>query len=179
MFKHKIIFILGSLNIITFITTIISFIFFVVFIFPHLYLIFKFIVSLIFCITIISQIYVSLINPGISSKTHFITDTVIESFINQAKLEIPKNNKLRICRLCNIFAENKHNVKHCDVCNICTYGKIIIFILDMQLHCKLLGKCIARNNDLVFNIFIFSLLTYIILVLVCLICYLSVYLFKM
>lgn len=92
----------------------------------------------------ISQVFISLVNPGIPSKSHLVSDEMIELFFQQKKLEDPKNNKLKICKICNVVVEKIHNVKHCEICNICTYGNFNLFnfryatSLQMvrKMHCK-------------------------------------------
>ncbi len=70
----------------------------------------------------ISHLLTALMNPGIPSREHYVTNYVKETSIN---LKRKKENGYKICRICNIIVHDRRNVSHCEECNICCEGNFI------------------------------------------------------
>ena len=82
--------------------------------------------------------------------THFCTE-----FINPG---YPKHNldsktgeprsKYEYCSTCKIWVSKEKKTKHCEKCDICIEGQVC--------HYKWMSKCIGRNNQMIYYIFIGS-----------------------
>jgi hypothetical protein len=61
---------------------------------------------------------------------------------------IKKFDKYKVCSTCNILVFADENVTHCKECEIC--------VEELDHHCVWIGKCIAKNNNISFQIFVAS-----------------------
>lgn len=114
----------------------------------------KIIGSAIFIIQNLSQIFTTIINPGIPHKNNYLSDEVIYRMYRYMKENNIKFDKYRVCSKCNILVFTSDNVTHCNECDIC--------VEDLDHHCVWIGKCIAKRNTLSFQIFVvFTLLFFI------------------
>ncbi len=98
---------------------------FIYFIYPRVFFVFKYIGLAIFLVQITSQVYTTLINPGIPHKNNYISDSVMQIIYKNMKLSGLTFDKYRICKICNILVNKDQDVIHCDECNICVEGKIL------------------------------------------------------
>ena len=80
------------------------------------------------------------INPGIPGKGHFEKE-----FYRKYK---GKLNELQRCDKCKILILKKSKSGHCVYCNIC--------IMRYDHHCPWIGKCVGKNNFIIFYIFLIS-----------------------
>ncbi len=103
------------------ITNAINFLF-IYFIYPRIFIIFKLIGLSIFIIQNLSQIFTTLINPGIPNKNNYISDSIMQIIYKNMKLSGIKFDKYRICKQCNILVQKDDDVIHCDECDICVKG---------------------------------------------------------
>lgn len=78
---------------------------------------------IIWMIQAISHLTTSLINPGIPSRHNYLPEYIKENKIDLNK----KNPDLQICRLCNIIVHKYDNVSHCEECDLCIIGNILVF----------------------------------------------------
>lgn len=77
-----------------------------------------------FIFSICSFVYLLLVNPGIPDRSHYLSESVLESimsFIEYTQTE--KFDRYKICKKCNIYVEKDINITHCDYCDICILGK--------------------------------------------------------
>ena len=95
---------------------------FIIFIYPKLYFLFKYFGLGIFLIQIITQLYTTMINPGIPNKNNYVSDSVMQIITQNMKLSGLKFDKYRICKICNILVTKDDNVIHCEDCDICVKG---------------------------------------------------------
>jgi len=102
---------------------------FLIFIYPHIYLVFKYIGISIYLIQSISQIYTMLINPGIPNKNNYISENVLQIIYLNMKMSGITFEKYRTCKVCNILVNKDDNVIHCDDCDICVKGRFNIFTI--------------------------------------------------
>lgn len=85
-----------------------------------------YLIALIIYITqAVSHILTVLLNPGIPKRKNFLPEYIKVNGIDLNK----KNPDLQICRLCNIIVHKKEMVSHCEECDLCCIGIIIIKIL--------------------------------------------------
>lgn len=117
------------------------------FLFPFIPNLLKAISTIIYTIQLSSQLYTTLINPGIPNRSNYVSDEVIEQIsynvLNNTNFNF---DKYRLCKTCNIFIEKNSSVVHCPECEIC--------VEEFDHHCAGIGKCIAKRNLLSFKIFV-------------------------
>jgi hypothetical protein len=122
---------------------------------------FRFIGICLYIVQTSSQLYTSLINPGIPHRNNYLSEAVMETMYKNHRLNNVKFDKYRLCRNCNILVNLEQNITHCEDCNICVAG---IFnykcIIDLDHHCVWIGKCIAKNNLMGFNVFLVTTLIF-------------------
>jgi len=106
------------------ITNAINFLF-IYLIYPKIYFVLKYIGLGIFIVQNLSQIYTSLINPGVPHKNNYISDSVMQIIYKNMKLSGVSFNKYRVCKICNILVNKDDYVIHCDECNICVEGILL------------------------------------------------------
>ena len=78
-------------------------------------------------------------NPGISDRKYYYKN-YIDKFIEKEEDLYDK------CEICNIIIPKKLNVSHCYYCDICVF--------EQEHHCTCLGKCVAKNNCVLFYIYL-------------------------
>lgn len=100
---------------------------FIIFIYPRIYFVFKYIGISIYLIQELSQVYTMLINPGIPNKNSYISENVLQIIYINMKMSGLTFDKYRTCKICNILVNKEDNVIHCDDCNICVKGKNYIY----------------------------------------------------
>ena len=74
-------------------------------------------------------------NPGIPDRKYYY-NKFIQTIAKEDK------SKYKECKICNIITPKEINVSHCNNCDIC--------IVNKDHHCTCLGKCIGKNNCLLF-----------------------------
>jgi len=79
---------------------------------------------------IISHLYVSLVNQGIPSKCFNISYKIIQLIFEEPDLIKINNKSINICKICEILIEKYQNVKHCQICNVCSLGN---YYLNLNL----------------------------------------------
>ena len=96
----------------------------------------KFVGLLFYFSYFISHIYTEIINPG--HPKHNL----------DSKTGEPRK-KFDYCSICKIWVNKELNTKHCERCDICIEGHIN--------HYKWTSKCIGKNNQMFYYIFLISL----------------------
>ena len=76
-----------------------------------------------------------------------------EFYLENYKIEKNKLTNYRICSVCNVIQDLDKGVEHCIDCNVCIQGN--------DHHCPWSTKCIGYKNLNMFRIFICSLFTHI------------------
>lgn len=88
--------------------------------------------------------------PGYQKNTQLLDDNNNEEK-NPLKILLNKECDLKkYCPTCYTIKGN--NITHCNICNKC--------VADMSHHCFWLNKCIAKNNKIIYLIFIVCTLLY-------------------
>ena len=90
----------------------------------------------IYILFMISHLYTSLINPGLPNEEYFlenfnIAETKVKSYV--------------ICKKCKVIMDLDKGTEHCVDCDIC--------VIENDHHCQWAGKCIGKNNLLLFKMF--------------------------
>ena len=116
----------------------------------------KILVTSIFIIHLCSFALMILINPGIPNRKYYY-----KNFIGK----IGKNDEEKYdkCEICNIITPKEIYASHCYYCKVC--------VLNSDHHCTFYGKCIAKNNRILFYISIITIPFFILICLVTLIGY--------
>mmetsp|Transcript_1345 Transcript_1345/g.1596 ORF Transcript_1345/g.1596 Transcript_1345/m.1596 type:complete len:262 (+) Transcript_1345:172-957(+) len=114
------------------------------FISAHLEAVYSFIGIITFSMLFISYSKTAYSDPGIIRKQ------------TREELESQPKGEGTLCNYCNIY--RTYATRHCYDCNACIY--------DHDHHCPWTGKCIGGNNITYFNVFICSLFTHLIYVLI-------------
>ena len=92
---------------------------------------------LIYLSFVIFHLTTSLINPGLPTKEYFL-----ENFnMNDNKIK-----NYVICKKCKVIMDLDKGTEHCIDCDIC--------VMENDHHCQWAGKCIGKNNLLIFKIFV-------------------------
>ena len=85
---------------------------------------------------VIFHLTTSLINPGLPTKEYFL-----ENFnMNNSKIK-----NYVICKKCKVIMDLDKGTEHCVDCDIC--------VIENDHHCQWAGKCIGKNNLLLFKMF--------------------------
>jgi hypothetical protein len=84
----------------------------------------KYIGNTLYVIQVISQIYTTIINPGIPHRNNYISDEVMETLYQNMRLNNVNFDKYRICRQCNILVNTDQHITHCEECDVCIIGDI-------------------------------------------------------
>jgi hypothetical protein len=92
------------------------------FVYPYSHYLFKYIGNTIYVLQVFSQIYTTIINPGIPNRNNYISEEVMETLYHNMRLNDVMFDKYRICRQCNILVTIDENIIHCDECDICFRG---------------------------------------------------------
>jgi len=92
----------------------------------------------------ISYTLTCIMDPGLISP---------EFYLENYKIEKNKLTNYRICSVCNAIQDLDKGVEHCIDCNVCIQGN--------DHHCPWSTKCIGYKNLNMFRIFICSLFTHI------------------
>ena len=112
----------------------------------------KYIFIVLYLNCFISHMFIFLLNPGIPSPDHY--KKIFANKKEYKALSKEKKNMFLFCDMCNIIIDPKERIEHCDECDIC--------ISKYDHHCYWTGKCIGKNNIIVFYLFLFGTLFYII-----------------
>ena len=95
-------------------------------------------------------------NPGIPDRKYYY-----KNYID--KITEEDEDLYDKCEICNIITTKKLNVSHCYYCDVC--------VVDQDHHCTCLGKCVAKNNCILFYISIVSIPFYAVTCFITLIAY--------
>ncbi len=95
----------------------------------------KFIGIMIFLVYLVSHIYTEIINPGYPKHN-------LDSKTGEPR------SKYEYCSICKIWVSKEKNTKHCVKCDICVEGYVN--------HYRWMSKCIGRNNQMLYYIFLGS-----------------------
>jgi hypothetical protein len=125
-----------------------------------------------------SQISCSITNPGIPHRNNYVSDGVMFSIYQQIKQNNCKLDKYRVCKICNILVSAQQDITHCEDCNICVESTILLILIDLDHHCVWIGKCIAKRNLRLFNVFVISTAFFGIFSIICLIAFVISYVAK-
>ena len=85
-------------------------------------------------ITLINQILLFIINPGIIYSNSDIINYDDKIYCHYCKFFYPKNNK---------------KMEHCFICNIC--------VCNLDHHCGVVGKCVGKYNTIIFSFFVLTI----------------------
>ena len=102
--------------------------------------IFKYIFNFCFSLYAIPHLILLLMNPGIPKEFN----------INKEKKPEDYKKVYRQCSYCHniIFRDSEFITFHCSDCDIC--------IEDFDHHCPFSGKCIGKNNKIIFHIWLYG-----------------------
>ncbi len=95
------------------------------FVYSELYFALKYAGLMIYLLQIFSQIYCTLINPGIPHRNNYVSDGIMHTIYQNVKHNNYKFDKYRVCKRCNILVTVEQQVTHCEECNICVEGKFL------------------------------------------------------
>jgi hypothetical protein len=98
------------------------------FVYPNTHIVIKYIGLIIYLIQNSSQLYCTMINPGIPSRNNYLSEEVIFTMYRYMKENNIKFDKYRVCGICNILVFIEQQVIHCEDCNICVEGKLMNYI---------------------------------------------------
>ena len=101
----------------------------------YLHFLLKFFGIIFYLIFLSSYTYTAVINPGFPKHD-------IDSITGEPR------KKFYYCNICKIWANLEKKTQHCPDCNICVEGN--------DHHCPWTGKCIGKNNQKSFIIFVAS-----------------------
>ena len=87
-----------------------------------------------FIFSVITFTICVLMNPGIPKREYY-TKRFEKEYVGNF-------NKLVRCRKCNITIPKSFKVIHCMYCDICIKG--------YDHHCPWIGKCVGKNNRIIF-----------------------------
>jgi hypothetical protein len=113
-------------------------------------------ISSIFFLHFFSFLYTIFSNPGIPERKYYT-----RNYIQYIKKE--EKGKYTKCKICNIITPKSLHVVHCYYCNVCVF--------DHDHHCTCFGKCVAKNNCILFYISIVSIPIYAVTCFITLIAY--------
>ena len=101
----------------------------------YLHFFLKFLGIIFYLIFLTSYTYTAIINPGFPKHD-------IDSITGEPR------KKYYYCNVCKLWANLEKKTSHCPDCNICVEGN--------DHHCPWTGKCIGKNNQKSFIIFVSS-----------------------
>ncbi len=101
--------------------------FLIIAIYPKTHYLMKYIGNTLYVIQVISQIYTTIINPGIPHRNNYISDEVMDTLYQNMRLNNVNFDKYRICRQCNILVNIEQQITHCDECDICIIGIFCLY----------------------------------------------------
>ena len=81
----------------------------------------KFLSFMIYLIQISCYTYTFLKNPGIPGREMELDNIYLKEVLKGIK-------NYRICKVCNVIMNRNKDTNHCDDCNVCIEGKLIIRI---------------------------------------------------
>ena len=96
--------------------------FLILVIYPNTHYLVKYIGNTIYVLQVISQIYTTIINPGIPHRNNYISEDVMETIYQNMKMNDVNLEKYRVCRQCNILVMTEQKITHCEECDICISG---------------------------------------------------------
>ena len=116
----------------------------------------KFGINIIFGIHFITFLYTIIINPGIPERKYYA-----RNYIKNVK----KEEKLKYvnCKICNIITPKSLKAIHCYYCDVC--------VINQDHHCSCIGKCVGKNNCILFYLAIATIPIYAIMCFITLISY--------
>ena len=79
-----------------------------------------------------------------------ITSSILTFIINPGIIYSDKKNNEKIyCDDCKfLYPKSNKKMEHCFICNIC--------VSKLDHHCDVIGKCVGKNNTILFLIFVLS-----------------------
>jgi ferredoxin len=95
----------------------------------------KFMGVIIYLLYFLSHLYTELINPGYPKHN-------LDSKTGEPR------SRYNFCNICKMWVSKEKNTKHCQKCDICIEG--------CSRHYLWMSKCIGRNNQMFFYIYIIS-----------------------
>ena len=112
------------------------------FIYPYTHYLIKYVGNTIYVIQVFSQIYTTIINPGVPNRNLYISDEVMETLYHNMRMNDVNFDRYRICRQCNILVTTDDNIIHCDECDICFKGMDLLYRfgsslwMDRKVYCE-------------------------------------------
>lgn len=97
-----------------------------------------------------------IVNPGIPERKYYYPN-----YIKNINKE--NESEYTLCKKCNIITPKELDVSHCYYCDVC--------VINQDHHCTCLGKCIGKNNCILFYVAIISIPLYAVICFVTLISY--------
>ena len=91
--------------------------------------------NIIFIIHFFSFLLTIIANPGIPERKYYY-----KNYAENIKKEEKSN--YYTCKICNIITPKELNVSHCYYCDVC--------VINQDHHCTCLGKCVGKNNCILF-----------------------------
>lgn len=88
-----------------------------------------------FIIHFLSFFFTIIVNPGIPDRKYYY-----KNYINNIKKK--DKSEYDRCKICNIITPKVLNVTHCYYCDVC--------VVNQDHHCTCLGKCVGKNNCILF-----------------------------
>jgi len=111
-----------------------------------------------FIIHFFSFLLMFIVNPGIPDRKYYYND-YIKTIKKEDEVKYDK------CEICNIITPKKLKVSHCYYCDVC--------VIKQDHHCTFFGKCIAKNNFILFFIAIITIPLYIVICFLTLLTYVA------
>ena len=96
--------------------------FLIFFVYQELYFLLKYAGGVIYILQVFSQLYCTIINPGIPHRNNYVSETIMHSIYQNVKYNNYKFDKYRVCKRCNILVTVDQDIVHCDDCDICVEG---------------------------------------------------------
>ena len=116
----------------------------------------KIALNAIFFIHFFSFLLTIIANPWIPQRKYYY-----KSYIENIKKEEESNYNR--CKRCNIITPKVLNVCHCYYCDVC--------VINQDHHCSCIGKCVGKNNCILFYLAIATIPIYAIMCFITLISY--------
>ena len=104
--------------------------------------------NIIFVIHSFSFLFTIIANPGIPPRKYYYNNYI-------KNIEKEEESNYDRCKICNIITPKKLNVSHCYFCDVC--------VINHDHHCTFFGKCIGKNNCILFYTTIVTVPLYLII----------------
>jgi palmitoyltransferase len=112
------------------------------------FLFFSIVALLVQFIFLNSKLILNIIIPLISFIS--LSSSTLTFIINPGIIYSDKKNKEKVyCEECKfLYPKSNKKMEHCFNCNIC--------VCKLDHHCDVIGKCVGKNNTILFIIFVLS-----------------------